>query len=89
MLIFNFNISGLGGGTKTRYLRRCIATEEAKFVCLQETKIVEVIDVACTLKEKKLLWKKLSNCKEASQIAVWCFCVDFNAIRSRSERRGR
>ena len=47
MLIFNLNIRGLGGGTKARYLRRCIATEEAEFVCLQETKTVEVTDVRC------------------------------------------
>ncbi|XP_068474737.1 uncharacterized protein [Phaseolus vulgaris] len=43
---------------------------------------------ACTLKEKKLLWEELSKCKDASQIALWCFCGDFNAIRSRAERQG-
>jgi len=42
----------------------------------------------CTLKENKLLWEELSNCKEASQIAVWCFFGDFNAIRSKNERQG-
>ena len=50
--------------------------------------VVVNVYAACTLKEKKLLWEELSNCKEASQIVVWCFCGDFNAIRSRSERRG-
>jgi len=42
----------------------------------------------CTLKEKKTLWEELSSCKEASQITVWCFCGDFNAIRRRIERQG-
>ena len=47
MLIFNMNIRGLGGGIKVRYLRRCISSEEAEFVCLQETKTVEVTDARC------------------------------------------
>ena len=154
MLIFNLNIRGLGGGTKARYLKRCIATEEVEFVCIQETKTVEITEArcfslwgdnnigwihnggangnggvlsmwhkdtftyeshslgkgyiatvgqhvksakrccvvnvyaACSLKEKKRLWEDLSKCKEASQIELWCFCRDFNAIRSRMERQG-
>jgi len=47
MLIFNLNIRGLGGGTKARYLRRCISVEGVEFMCLQETKLVEVIDARC------------------------------------------
>jgi len=42
---------------------------------------------ACTLKEKKILWEELSKCKENSQIGMWCFCGDFNAIRRRVERQ--
>jgi len=34
MLIFNLNIRGLGGGTKVRYLRRCISREGVEFMCL-------------------------------------------------------
>jgi len=47
LLIFNMNIRGLGAGTKARYLRRCISSEEVEFVCLQETKIVEVTNAKC------------------------------------------
>jgi len=47
LLIFNLNIGGLGGGTKARYLRRCIVTEEAEFVFIQETKTVEIKDTRC------------------------------------------
>jgi len=43
---------------------------------------------ACNLKEKKILWEELASYKATSQIEVWCFCGDFNAIRSRSERKG-
>ena len=43
---------------------------------------------ACTLKEKKILWEEISKCKENSQIGMWCFCGDFNAIRRRVERQG-
>jgi len=38
MLIFNLNIRGLGGGTKARYLRRCIAIEEAKICASRKQK---------------------------------------------------
>jgi len=154
MLIFNLNIRGLGGGTKVRYLRRCISLEGVEFMCLQETKAAKVTDArcfsiwgdnnigwihnggengsgsllslwhkdafkyeshsmgkgyiaivglhgkssqrccvvnvyaACNLKEKKILWEELSKCKENSQIGMWCFCGDFNAIRGRVERQG-
>jgi len=154
MLIFNLNIRGLGGGIKARYLRRVISSEEAEFVCLQETKTEEVTDArcfslwgdnkvgwihnggvngsgsllsmwhketfvyeshslgkgfiatvgthvksaqrccvvnvyaACNLREKKLLWEDLTKYKTASQIEVWCLCGDFNAVRSRDERKG-
>jgi len=47
MLIFNLNIRGLGGGTKVRYLRRCISMEGVEFMCLQETKTTEVTDARC------------------------------------------
>jgi len=30
----------------------------------------------------------LSSYKAVSQIEVWCFCGEFNAIRSRNERKG-
>ena len=43
---------------------------------------------ACNLKEKKILWEELSNIMFASQDVVWCFCGDFNAVRSPSERKG-
>jgi len=43
---------------------------------------------ACNLKEKKILWEELTRYKAASQIEVCCFCGDFNAIRSRRERKG-
>ena len=42
----------------------------------------------CNLNDKKMLWTELSNIKANSQVTVWCFCGDFNAIRSRSERKG-
>ncbi|XP_068492295.1 uncharacterized protein [Phaseolus vulgaris] len=42
----------------------------------------------CNLNDKKMLWTKLSNIKANSQVTVWCFCGDFNAIRSCSERKG-
>jgi len=43
---------------------------------------------ACTMNDKKILWEELSKVKSASQEKVWCFCGDFNAVRSRSERKG-
>jgi len=154
MIIVTFNIRGLGGGTKTRYLRHIIANEGADFVCLQETKVKTLSDakcyslwgvnkvgwihyegengsggmlsmwhqeafiyethlmgkgyiavydnyvkdnlrcvvvniyVACNLRDKKTLWMELSNIKSSSQEAYWCLCGDFNAIRSRAERKG-
>ena len=50
--------------------------------------VVVNIYAACSLSEKKILWDELTNIKVASQDSVWCFCGDFNAIRSRSERKG-
>jgi len=47
MIIVTFNIRGLGGGTKTRYVRQIIANEGAEFVCLQETKVKTLSDVKC------------------------------------------
>jgi len=38
--------------------------------------------VACTINDKKILWEELSSVKSASQEKVWCFCGDFNAVRS-------
>jgi len=50
-MVFNVNFQHehkrLGGGTKVRYLRRCISLEEADFVCLQETKTTVVTDAKC------------------------------------------
>ena len=43
---------------------------------------------ACALRDKKLLWEELTNIKATSQVLVWCICGDFNAIRSRRERKG-
>ncbi|XP_068466684.1 uncharacterized protein [Phaseolus vulgaris] len=42
----------------------------------------------CALNAKKTLWEDLSNVKMASQESIWCCCGDFNAVRSRSERKG-
>jgi len=42
----------------------------------------------CALSGKKTLWEELSNAKLASQESAWCFCDDFNVVRSRSERKG-
>ncbi|KAK7335399.1 hypothetical protein VNO80_27216 [Phaseolus coccineus] len=42
----------------------------------------------CSLSGKKTLWEDLSNAKLASQELAWCFCGDFNAVRSISERKG-
>ena len=44
--------------------------------------------VACNLSDKVILWKVLSNVKAAYQDLAWCFCGDFNAMRSINERRG-
>ena len=43
---------------------------------------------ACALRDKKLLWEELTNIKAVSQVSVWSICGDFNAIRSRRERKG-
>jgi len=43
---------------------------------------------ACTMNDKKIHWEELSSVKLASQEKVWCFCGDFNVVRSRSERKG-
>jgi len=50
--------------------------------------VVVNVYAACSLSEKKTLWEDLSNFKAASQVLVWCLCGDFNAIRSRNERKG-
>jgi len=42
----------------------------------------------CSLNDKKILWEELSNINLASQEKVWCFCGDFNAVRSCTERKG-
>jgi len=47
MLIFDLNIRGLGGGTKARYLKRCIHSEGVEFVCIQETKVAQVTEARC------------------------------------------
>ncbi len=47
MIIVNLNIRGMGGGTKTRYIRHLIGKEEADFVCVQETKAKEISDARC------------------------------------------
>ncbi|ESW04207.1 hypothetical protein PHAVU_011G075700 [Phaseolus vulgaris] len=43
---------------------------------------------ACSLREKKILWEEITGIKGASQELVWCLCGDFNAVRSRRERKG-
>ena len=50
--------------------------------------VVINVYAACSLSEKKTLWEDLSNLKVDSQELVWCMCGDFNAIRSRNERKG-
>ena len=42
----------------------------------------------CNLSDKQSLWAELSNIKATSQVMVWSLCGDFNAIRSRSKRKG-
>ena len=42
----------------------------------------------CALSAKKSLWEELTNAKLDSQELAWCVCGDFNAVRSRSERKG-
>jgi len=42
----------------------------------------------CTLNGKKSLWEDLSKVKMALHKPVWCFCGDFNVVRSISERKG-
>jgi len=50
--------------------------------------VVVNVYVACSLREKKTLWGELTRIKMASQVQNWCFCGDFNAVRSQSERKG-
>jgi len=50
--------------------------------------VVVNIYAACSLREKKVLWGELSRIKIASQDLIWCFCGDFNAVRSHCERKG-
>jgi len=154
MLIVSLNIRGLGGGTKSRYLKNLISREGAEFVCIQETKLKGFTDArcfalwgdnrvgwihyegengggsllsmwhkdmfcyeshvmgkgfivifgqhlrstrkcvivniysACSLREKKILWEEITGIKGGSQELVWCLCGDFNAVRSRRERKG-
>ena len=49
--------------------------------------IIVNVYAACTYADKKRLWEELSNIKAASQDQLWCFCGDFNAVRTRSERK--
>ena len=50
--------------------------------------VIANIYSACTLRDKKILWEELTNIKAVSQESVWCFCGDFNAVRSSRERKG-
>jgi len=50
--------------------------------------VVVNIYVACLLREKKVLWWELTRIKLVSQYLIWCFCGDFNVVRSLSERKG-
>jgi len=43
---------------------------------------------ACALRDKKQLWEEITNIKAVSQVSIWSICGDFNAIRSRRERKG-
>jgi len=47
MIIVNFNIRGMGGNTKARYLRQIIGSKGAEFVCIQETKAKLFSDAKC------------------------------------------
>jgi len=40
-------MKGLGGGTKTKYLRNIIGKEGAELVCIQKTKLVVMTDARC------------------------------------------
>ena len=76
---FNYESHSLGKGY--------IATVGQHVKSAKRCCVVNVY-AACSLKEKKRLWEDLSKCKEVSQIELWCFCGDFNAIRSQTERQG-
>jgi len=49
--------------------------------------VIVNVYAACAYTDKERLWEELSNIKAASQDLIWCFCGDFNAIRTRSERK--
>ena len=49
--------------------------------------VIVNVYAACTYTDKKRLWEELSNIKAASQDLLWCFCGDFNAVRTKSERK--
>ncbi|XP_068483221.1 uncharacterized protein [Phaseolus vulgaris] len=50
--------------------------------------VVVNVYAACSLSDKIVLWKELSDLKKASSDVVWCFCGDFNAIRKNGKRKG-
>jgi len=50
--------------------------------------VVVNVYVACSVSDKIVLWRELSDLKKASSDVVWCFCGDFNAIRENGERKG-
>ncbi|XP_068477175.1 uncharacterized protein [Phaseolus vulgaris] len=76
---FNYESHSLGKGY--------IATVGQHVKSAKRCCVVNVY-AACSLKEKKRLLEDLSKCKEVSQMELWCFYGDFNAIRSRTERQG-
>ena len=43
---------------------------------------------ACNMSDKKKLWEELSSVKNTNPGWAWCFCGDFNAVRSAGERKG-
>ena len=57
---------------------------------LSSTRRCVIVNIyyVCILRDKKLLWEELTNIKAAFQELVWCFCGDFNTIRSRRKRKG-
>ncbi|KAK7356300.1 hypothetical protein VNO80_15569 [Phaseolus coccineus] len=56
--------------------------------CLGDEGMVTSQLKACNLNDKVALWEDLTVVKGAHQNLVWCFCGDFNAVRTEDERKG-
>jgi len=50
--------------------------------------VVVNVYAACNLKDKVVLWEALTTLKQSYVNLAWCFCGDFNAVRSEDERKG-